>query len=171
MDTDEAWDLEMELLCLPASGGSVRTMQRLAERVAGACGDVPQHVRELGNISCDSHRERDMHRWVSRQPWRRLLPDHYEFSIPFTPDQIDETTQQHFVFLPHEVFGSLGRHPEIFELLITGQPGKLDEFWNKTSHTMWYQRHPIDAVRREPARCVPIGIHGDDASMGKRTVF
>ena len=69
MDSAEAWDLEMELLCLPASGGSVRKLALLSRRIAAACNDVPQHVRELGAIKDDSHRERNLHRWVCRQPW------------------------------------------------------------------------------------------------------
>ena len=165
MDDDAAWDLEMELLCLPASGGSVRSMQRLAERVCGACDNVPQHVRELGSLPASSHRERDMHRWVSKQAWRRVLPSAYEFLIPFTPDQIKKTTIRHYALLPHEVFESLSGFPELFELLLTGPPGALSEFWRHSSRTLWHQRHPIDAVRSQPAKCVPVGIHGDDASV------
>ena len=108
---DDAWDLEMELLCLPATGGSVRKMQRLAERIANACNDVPPHVHELGQIAQDSHRERDLVRWVRRQPWRRLLPEPFEFKLPYSPDGLKEDAITHAALLPHETFSSLSAYP------------------------------------------------------------
>ena len=91
MDSADAWDLEMELLLLPAQGGSVRKMQKLSQGIARVCGDdVPVHIRDLAALRDSSHRERDLHRWVSRQVWRDLLPDVYEFDLPYTPDQINE---------------------------------------------------------------------------------
>ena len=91
MDSTDAWDLEMELLLLPAQGGSVRKMQRLSQCIGRVCGpDVPQHIQELGAIRDSTHRERDLHRWVSRQVWRGLLPEMFEFDLPYTPDQINE---------------------------------------------------------------------------------
>jgi len=84
MHDADAWDLEMELLCLPASGSSVAQLQRLASKIANCCKDaVPDHVRELASLSGGSNLERDLHRWVSRQRWRELLPDPY-FSICLT---------------------------------------------------------------------------------------
>ena len=85
---DETWDLEMELLCLPATGSSVAQLQRLSSKIASSCTDVPSHVKELGNISPGCHRERDLHRWVRKQPWRQLLPLAYESSLPYRPDQL-----------------------------------------------------------------------------------
>ena len=90
MDDAEAWDLELELLLMPTQGGSIRKMGRLAERIDRACSDVPEHVRELGAIRDHSNRERDLHRWVNRQVWRTLLPDVYEYDLPWTSDHIHE---------------------------------------------------------------------------------
>ena len=98
MESEDKWDLEMELLCLPATGGTCAQMQKLASRIAAACGDVPTHVRELAHLPTGTTHERDLHRWVDKQPWRSLLPDAYNFPIPYTPDGIRETLAEHYVF-------------------------------------------------------------------------
>ena len=162
---DDAWDLEMELLCLPASGSSTKQMHKLAQRIARACGDVPEHVRELAGLPSDSHRERDLHRWVQKQPWRSVLPPTYEFDLPYTSDYIHLGVVRHAAFLPHEVMASLSKVPELFEELLTGPPGNLERFWQNTSSTDWYRRHPHPAVHEDHAHCIPCGIHGDDAGV------
>lgn len=159
------WDLEMELLCVPATGGSVRQMQKIASKIANACEEVPQHVSELANLPNDSHRERALHRWVNRQPWRALLPEPYLFEIPYTADGIRVTTKEHAAFLPHEMFSSLSCVPELFEELLIGPPGALENFWDKTSSTEWFQRHPVQELRHSPRLVVPCGMHGDDAGV------
>ena len=105
----EAWDLEMELLCLPSTGGSVHVMQRLASKISASCRDTPAHVVELAKLANNSHRERDLHRWVDRQPWRRLLPAVYEFALPYTEDGVHEHQVLHAAFLPHEFLASLSQ--------------------------------------------------------------
>ena len=91
MDSTDACDLDMELLLLPAQGGSVRKMQGLSQWIGWVCGPaVPQHIQELGAIRDSTHRECDLHRWVSRQVWRDLLPDMFEFDLSYTPDHINE---------------------------------------------------------------------------------
>ena len=162
---DDAWDLEMELLCLPANGSSVSQLQRLSSKIASSCNDVPLHVKELGNISPGSNRERDLHRWVHRQPWRRLLPSTYEFSLPHTPDQLRETERLHAALLPHEVFSTLSMYGELFQELLTGPVGELQSFWDATSDTPWFAKHPLPELHAAPHLCVPIGIHGDDAGV------
>lgn len=68
MDTDEAWDLEMELLGMIGTGhATVSKMARLCRRIDNACVNVPIHVQELARLPNTSHRERDLHRWVDRQ--------------------------------------------------------------------------------------------------------
>ena len=162
---DDAWDLEMELLCLPATGGSVRKMQRLAERIANACNDVPPHVHELGQIAQDSHRERDLVRWVRRQPWRRLLPEPFEFKLPYSPDGLKEDAITHAALLPHETFSSLSAYPELFQELMTGPRGNSQAFWQGTSSTDWYKKHPMPELHAAPHKAVPIGIHGDEGGV------
>ena len=165
MESEDKWDLEMELLCLPATGGTCAQMQRLSSRIAAACDDVPAHVRELANLPTGPHRERDLHRWVKKKPWRSLLPDAYNFPIPYTPDGIRETLAEHSAFLPHELMASLSLVPELFEELLIGPPDTLASFWQKTAETRWYQQHPLPELHRDPALCVPIGLHGDDAGV------
>ncbi len=140
-------------------------MQRLSSRIAAACDDVPAHVRELANLPNTTNRERDLHRWVGRQPWRSLLPDAYNFPIPYTPDGIRETLAEHSAFLPHELMASLSLVPELFEELLIGPPDTLASFWQKTAETRWYQQHPLPELHRDPGVCVPIGLHGDDAGV------
>ncbi len=155
----------MELLCLPASGSSVRQLQVLSSKITNACSNVPNHVRELAALPADSHRERALHRWAHRQPWRGLLPAEYPFEIPYTPDGVRETTSEHFAFLPHELFAKLSECPELLAELLTGPPGNLDAFWRSTAETQWCQRHPLPEIHTNPGRCVPIGLHGDDAGV------
>jgi len=164
---DDAFDLEMELLCLPASGSSVRQMHRLCEKIAKACGHVPQHIEELANLPADSHRERDLHRWVKRQPWRAVAPEAYEFELPYTADGIWETTVLHSAFLPHEFLSNLFNFPELFDELLCGEPGSLTSFWEHTAamDPEWYARHPVQALHDDPGICIPCGIHGDDSGL------
>lgn len=166
LDDDFDWDLEMELLCLPSSGGSVRQMQRLAARISQSCTDVPQHVVELGNLPAASHRERSMHRWVQKQPWRKLLPEPYTFGLPYTSNHIDETAAEQSVLLPHETFATVAQDQGLFEMLFKGPPGALEHFWERTSTTTWFQRHPLLAeLSAQPGLCIPIGLHGDDGGV------
>lgn len=164
---DDAFDLEMELLCLPATGSSCQQLHRLADRIAKACTGVPDHVRELAKLPADSHRERDLHRWVNRQPWRAVVPESYEFDLPYTADGIWESTVHHCAFLPHEFLSSLSKSPDLFEELLCGPPGSLDWFWANTAATdpEWHSKHPVPALHTDPGTCIPIGIHGDDSGL------
>ena len=131
MDSDEAWDLEMELLGLVGTGSAtIAKMTRLCQRIDAACGDCPQHVSELARLPTDSHRERDLHRWCNRQVWRGLLPTPYIFEVPLTYDG-GQTSQpgEHAAILPHELFSSLYAWPDLFEDIYTGPAGNLEAFW------------------------------------------
>ena len=162
---DDAWDLEMELLCLPATGGSVKSTQRLSSRISKARVGTPCHVMELGQLTTGSNRERQLCRWVRRQPWRQLLPEAYEFKLPYSPDQLIEDEVTHAAFLPHETFSSLSEYPELFEELMTGPRGHLEAFWEGTSSTSWYKKHPMPELHAAPHLAVPIGIHGDEGGV------
>ena len=164
---DDAFDLEMELLCWPATGGSCQKMHKLCERISKACTGVPAHIRELSQLPNTTHRERDLHRWVKRQPWRKLLPDAYEFDIPYTADGILEALAVHSVFLPHETLSHIYREPELLEDLLCGPEGCLDTFWENTaaSDPEWRSKHPVAELHTQPSTCIPIGIHGDDAGL------
>ena len=102
MDSAEAFALELELLDMTTIGaGNVAKMQRICRRVTEACEGVPQHIKELGQLPESSHRERDLHRWVSRQVWRRVLPELYDFNITVTPDGVHQDTRVHSLSLIH----------------------------------------------------------------------
>ena len=165
-DDDHEWDLEMELLTLPASGGSVRQTQRLASRIARGCGQVPPRALELGKLPNDSHRERAMHRWASKQAWRRLLPTPFEFGLPRASNQIDEAIVPHSALLPHETFASLAVHTDLFNELLRGPPGQLENFWAKSAESLWFQQHPLrDEISHRPQLCIPAGLHGDEGGV------
>ncbi len=165
-DDDHEWDLEMELLTLPASGGSVRQTQRLASRIARGCGQAPPPALELGKLPNDSHRERAMHRWASKQAWRRLLPTPFEFGLPRASNQIDEAIVPHSALLPHETFASLAVHTDLFNELLRGPPGQLENFWAKSAESLWFQQHPLrDEISHRPQLCIPAGLHGDEGGV------
>ena len=168
MDTDDkrAWDLEMELLCIPATGqGHVSGMQRLASKISRACNDVPLHVRELAQIGSGRNAERDLHRWVKHQKWRDLLPQPYAFEVAWTPDDIHEDTRTHYCFCPHEVLSHLAVYPELLEHLLLGAPGACGTFWEHNTGDPWLETHPLhEQIMASPELAFPVGIHGDDAS-------
>jgi len=164
IDSDDDWGLEMELLCLPSSGGSVRQMQTIAARIAKSCSQAPPRVVELGGLSADSHRERDLHRWASKQAWRKLLPEPFVVDLPWTSNQIDEDTAPQSVLLPHEVFANIASFPDLFDVLFKGVPGALQTFWENAS--WWCERHPLyEELRATPELCIPIGMHGDEGGV------
>ena len=165
MDTQEKWGLELELLSLIGTGNaSIAKTTDLARRIAAACDNVPQHVRELAMLPNDSHRERDLHRWVGRQVWRDILPQPYDFDIPITRDGIHEEPGVHSALLPHESFHTLHQYRELFDHMMIGDVGTAP-FWQGIANTAWYQNHPLEQVRSDPEHCVPVRMYGDDAGL------
>ena len=142
--------------------GNIAALQRVCSRVSAACDSVPLHVRELAQLPQNSHRERDLHRWVSRQVWRNLLPDLYEFMVPATLDGIEQCERLHSCLLPHEVFAQLYNYPELFERVF-GSCDQLEQFW--AGDQTFAQQHPVTEVLSDPRHCVPIGIYGDDSGI------
>ena len=167
-EEDDAWDLEMELLCMPCRGGNVKQVARLASKITRACAGVPAHVSELARIAgkAGSNIERNWHRWVKHQPWRKMLPELYEFDVPWSPDSIHLENRKHFCLLPHEVVSVLSKFPELFENLITGPPGACTQFWDHArTHGEWLDKHPLrEEIDAAPEVAFPLGLHGDDAS-------
>ena len=105
------------------------------------------------------NRERDLHYWVKRQPWRALLPDIYEFDVAYTSDGLYETTASHAAFLPHETIASLSEFPELFEELLAGPPNNLSEFWGHMSESAWLERHPLaPSIRAAPELMLPCSM-------------
>jgi hypothetical protein len=53
----------------------------------------------------------------------------------------------------------------LFEELLAGPPGTLANFWQKTSESEWYLKHPLPDLHRDLSLFVPIGLYGDDAGV------
>ena len=132
MDDEAAWDLECEMLSLVGTGAAtIAQMQRLCSKIAAACADTPQHVRELARLPTDSHRERDLHAWVDRQTWRSLLPEPYVFNVPLSFDGGQTMVDgEHAAICPHDLFSALYQHFELFQDIYLGPPGTLERFWS-----------------------------------------
>lgn len=173
MDPDDGDDLlsadelELELLCLIGEGaGSISRLLRIAKAIARNCQGVPPHVSEIAGIAHGSHCERDLHRWVQKQPWRGLLPDVFQFPVRVTFDGLHVDEASHACLLPHELFGSLYRNGrELWQHMFLGGHGDLAEFWEKSRASDWYQKHPVWEVAHDPMHAIPYGIYGDDAGV------
>ena len=130
-------ELELELLSLVGEGvGSVARLVRLAGAILRNCDGAPAHVVQIANISTGSHQERDLHRWVGRQEWRKLLPDLFEFEVPITLDSLHMDKGRHACILPHELFGCLYNYRELFNHMFLGGSG--DQLTvTRTVHKTW----------------------------------
>ncbi len=125
--------------CDAGAGGTgySRCSLSAVARLAGASGQ---------NAECN------LHRWVDRQSWRRLLPSLYKFPMP----KVAGCKSEHFVLLPHDVSATLHSvAPELFAELLAGS--SLLAFWTELGG-----QHPVLRASSSD-RCVPVGLHGDDA--------
>ncbi len=88
-------------------------------------------LAELGKVH-EKHRERALHRWAGRQPWRSLLPEVYRFKCTkwLGPRQ-GVVPAVHHCLLPHEVLGSLGSSgcPDLLAYVL-GTAGDWANCWN-----------------------------------------
>ena len=126
------------------------------------------YVQQIANIARGSHAERDLHRWVGRQDWKTLLPDTFAFDMVISKDQIHEDVISQKCILPHELFSSLFFNArELFSEMLSGDDDNLKDFWDDTSNLdpMFYRLHPVEQIRTNPNRTVPIAIYGDDSGL------
>jgi hypothetical protein len=107
--------------------------------------------------------ERDLHRWVRRQPWAALVPELYEFSLPVLGEGgIGAREVKHAALLPHELFASVHKAaPELFDYLF-GDSETLRAWWRKAENTEWYATHPVAHAVPGAHPRVPVGLHGVD---------
>ena len=110
---DDAPLLE-QLLEQPAVGkGSCRKIGRLARAALKPPTPALAHAAKLSSANA----ERDLHRWVVRQAWRRLLPHPYAFVI-ILQDKIHVdriVVSEHHAMLPHDVFHNVFTYaPKLF---------------------------------------------------------
>ena len=107
--------------------------------------------------------ERDLHRWWKRQPQSRCVCEPFEFRVP-----LKGGPSTHAALLPHELFSVIHNHStRLFHHLFTGSREELQGWWSAAAETgdAWYTNHPAIQNCADPARRVPIGIHGDDAGV------
>ena len=69
------------------------------------------------------------------------------------------------MLLPHEILHALHARGRLEDLFI----GKcdLEKFWASVRNTEWFKDHPV--LQKDLKNAIPIGIHGDDAGVGKRS--
>lgn len=141
-----------------AGNMSVSQMSTLATKISAA---LPGRALPLAGM-----RERDLHRWCDRQPWHDYMPSLYEFRMPkygrgVNCGQVRDST--HIAALPHEWFAALCRIPVLTEVLLTGGETNLRAWWDQAAAWggPWFES--LTAPTADPARRIPIGIHGDDA--------
>jgi hypothetical protein len=183
---------------------TVRMMSTLSEKIS-ACLPAGEILPTAGM------RERDLHAWCMKQPWRSYLPDLYEFNMEKRvrgPNCDKMCGATHTALLPHELFAQIFAKPRLAEVLLTGGDDNLLKWWADADRCKgpWFdklrQSAPCSAaaaagvdaapaaaaagVDAAPAaaaacldtapaaavagysamcfdRCVPIGMHGDDA--------
>ena len=134
-------------------------------------GSIATGVRPVASISSDHNAERAIHRWAQRQAWRQLLPAVYQFQIVLNgKDNLGTSPglSTHAALLPHEVFASLySQSPALFEYLMSGGSNNVIDWWRNAQlcDSAWCSSHPGVANQPDPAKRIPLGIHGDDAGM------
>ena len=125
-------------------------MHRVASAVVRDCPIVPQSVRDIASFATNqkgkSRRtdslERSLHRWVRRQPWGHVLPKSYDFKVSIkSRSRIGSALGRASVLLPHEMFGTLYKYPELFEHLLSGTKAELKHWWDMSMNTDWADRH------------------------------
>jgi hypothetical protein len=154
------------LQTLGAGHGSVERALTLAASVQGS-GSLAASIQELAGINLHNA-ERDLHRWVSRQAWRQLLPATYVFDVMVSTSEAAVAVRPHAALLPHEVVGQLWScAPELFEHLLTGGEDNLLQFWRaaEAHKDHWYEQHPVIKRVADARLRIPIGMHGDDAGV------
>ncbi len=141
-------------------------------------------TRALADLAPRTTQERDLQTWVAGQPWRKILPDLYEFEcVKSGTGEAYGVLQPstHFCLLPHEVVGCLTEAgPELLQK-VCGLPIEWDTFWRQRASAAraalaegpltealiaaQAELQAATAVPDSPMECIPIGVHGDDAGV------
>ncbi len=123
-----ACDLLMEV------GRGVSSVHRACRAARGAV-DEGSTCPDLAALSAMAgpQGERELQRWVMRQPWRRLLPSLYEFPCSKWRGPLRQVQPAtHACLLPHEVFGTLGLAGPALFLNLMGSRAAWAEYWAAT---------------------------------------
>ena len=147
-----------------------RTAKAVAAYTMARGGQPDDAITKLAEMT-DQNGERKLHAWLQKAPWRRMLPNLYEFDMP---KQLkgelagEHTIMKHAAILPHELFASMYAHaPAVFEAILTGGSQNLKEWWAAEAalKSKWFQHHPAIPADRPMDVCIPVGMHGDDAGV------
>ncbi len=139
-------------------------------RSARADDSIAQVLSALGTRRED-HRERDLHTWAARQPWRRLLPGLYAFACTKCGQGERDGEifpSEHFALLPHEQLACLADAGPDLLAHVCGPREAWAECWRARAAAAAAARAEDDedyAEPADPAGCVPLGVHGDDAGV------
>jgi hypothetical protein len=103
---------------------TVKQMSNLADKISPCISGPPLPLAGM--------RERDLHTYCMRQPWRAYLPDLYAFSMRKRVrgadcDKLRNAT--HMALLPHELFANIEAHSILAEELLTGGDDNLRQWW------------------------------------------
>ncbi len=141
----------------------VRDMTAAAATAPAATAPAAGAIVDLAGVTPNA--ERDLHRWVARQPWSALIPELYKFEMPK-----DGRANVHFALLPHELFAAVYKAaPDLFDILFTGGRPHLERWWESARQVP--SSHPVVAAV-PPRWRVPLGMHGDGAGAhGGETVL
>ena len=142
-------------------------VRRLCQKISKGTVHDNYGIGQLGHLAA-SNFERDLHRWATKQDWRKLLPNLYDFPLRvYAGNSWEIQTRTHFAMLPHEIFGTVYEQaPELFRFL-WGSQSQLDQYWKDEQEldTTWYNNHPVIQSEPDPKKRIPVGLHGDDAGM------
>ena len=151
---------------------SVRDASHYAElRVAEGGADPLMHSL------AQCREERQLHQWVVKQEWRKVLPLPYGFKAPVKLPQGGVAMQTMHCLLPHEVFKALWEHAPLAAAELFGTPAERGAYWagmercaeelpeghRAREHRHWLGRHPTNHA--DPSCRIPLGIHGDAGQM------
>lgn len=148
---------------------SVKDVAETAKAVHAYAG--LHEIKELA-ATAGQKSEARLHEWLHKAPWRKTLPELYEFDLLKAqkgPEAGTPKLARHAAILPHELFASLHAygHP-VFEGILTGGSENLQKWWaaeaENAARCTWYDDHPA-RQGAPPELLVPVGMHGDDAGV------
>jgi len=146
------------------------TCKKVGKLARAALRPATPALRDAARSISNGNAERDLHSWASRQIWRRLVPDPYDFRLIVNRWSGDEEPceRTRSCLLPHEVFATIYKHgPELFDELFIGGLANLRDWWREAERIggTWFSQHPVIRNFPDPLSRIPIGIHGDDAGV------
>ena len=99
----------------------------------------------------------------------------YYIEVSIRQRGVERGLQQLPLYLPHELIHRLWRaNPQLVLDRFMGEGGVdgVEGYWRRMMDQQWLLEHPgFSSVRREPKRCFPIRLHGDDAPCTKDKGF